>query len=79
MQKIGNFDIVINKCLWDMNPESIASDSDKNDFLLSVVNGFEDGNGERANSVNLYWIISLKLDCQQKIVIIFIQNHHIRL
>lgn len=43
MQKIGNFDIVINKCLWDMNPESIASDSDKNDFLLSVVNGFEDG------------------------------------
>lgn len=43
MQKIGNFDIVINKCLWEVNQESTTPDLDKNDFLLSVINGFEDG------------------------------------
>lgn len=43
MQKIGNFDIVINKCLWEVNQESTTTDLDKNDFLLSVINGFEDG------------------------------------
>lgn len=43
MQKIGNFDIVINKCLWEVNQESTMPDLDKNDFLLSVINGFEDG------------------------------------
>lgn len=43
MQKIGNFDIVINKCLWEVNQESATPDLDKNDFLLSVINGFEDG------------------------------------
>ena len=43
MQKICNFDIVINKCLWGVNQESTTPDLDKNDFLLSVINGFEDG------------------------------------
>lgn len=43
MQKICNFDIVINKCLWGVNQESPTPDLDKNDFLLSVINGFEDG------------------------------------
>lgn len=43
MQKIGNFDIVINRCLWEVNQESTTADLDKNDFLLSVINGFEDG------------------------------------
>ena len=43
MQKIGNFDIVINKCLWEVNQESTTPNLDKNDFLLSVINGFEDG------------------------------------
>jgi len=43
MQKIVNFDIVINKCLWEINQESTTPDLDKNDFLLSVINGFEDG------------------------------------
>lgn len=43
MQKIGNFDIVINKCLWEVNQESATPGLDKNDFLLSVINGFEDG------------------------------------
>lgn len=43
MQRIGNFDIVINKCLWEVNQESTTPDLDKNDFLLSVINGFEDG------------------------------------
>lgn len=40
MQKIENFDIVINKSLWEINS---TSDLVKNDFILSVVNGFEDG------------------------------------
>lgn len=43
MQKIVNFDIVINKCLWEINQESTTPDLGKNDFLLSVINGFEDG------------------------------------
>lgn len=43
MQKICNLDIVINKCLWGVNQESTTPDLDKNDFLLSVINGFEDG------------------------------------
>ena len=43
MDKIKNFDIVVNTCLADIESRSKKSDSDKNDFLLSVVNGFEDG------------------------------------
>lgn len=43
MQKIGNFDIVINRSLWDINQEPSTYDLDKNDFILSVINGFEDG------------------------------------
>ena len=43
MEKIKNFDIVINKCLWDIKPTSETLDLDKNDFLLSVINGFEEG------------------------------------
>ena len=42
MEKIKNFDIVINKCLWDIKPTSETLDLDKNDFLLSVINGFEE-------------------------------------
>ena len=42
MQKIGNFDIVVNKCLWEVNQESTTPYLDKNN-LLSVINGFEDG------------------------------------
>lgn len=43
MEKIVNFNIVINKCLWEINQELTRTDLDKNDFLLSVINGFEDG------------------------------------
>ena len=43
MDKIKNFDIVINTCLTDIESRSKKSDFDKNDFLLSVVNGFEEG------------------------------------
>lgn len=43
MDKICNFDIVINKCLAEINPDSVMPDFDKNGFLLSVINGFEDG------------------------------------
>lgn len=43
MDKIKNFDIVVNTCLADIESRSKKSDFDKNDFLLSVVNGFEDG------------------------------------
>lgn len=38
-----NFDIVVNTCLADIESRSKKSDFDENDFLLSVVNGFEDG------------------------------------
>ena len=43
MQKIGNFDIVINKSLWDINQGLSMPNLSKNDFILSVINGFEDG------------------------------------
>ena len=43
MGRIKNFDIVINKCLWEIKPTSETLDLDKNDFLLSVINGFEEG------------------------------------
>ena len=43
MDKIKNFDIVVNTCLADIESRSKKSDFDENDFLLSVVNGFEDG------------------------------------
>mgnify|MGYP000306718865 FL=1 len=40
MDKICNFDIVINTCLAEINPASVMPDFDKNGFLLSVINGF---------------------------------------
>lgn len=40
MDKICNFDIVINTCLAEINPTSLMPDFDKNVFLLSVINGF---------------------------------------
>ena len=40
MDKICNFDIVINTCLAEINPTSLMPDFDKNGFLLSVINGF---------------------------------------
>ena len=43
MQKIGNFDIIINKSLWDINQGLSMPNLSKNDFILSVINGFEDG------------------------------------
>lgn len=43
MQKIGNFDIIINTSLWEINQTSPAFNLNKNDFILSVINGFEDG------------------------------------
>ena len=33
MQKIGNFDIVINRCLWEVNQESTTADLEKKRFL----------------------------------------------
>lgn len=53
MDKICNFDIVINKCLAEINPDSVMPDFDKNGFLLSVINGFEDGAWRKKYSVSL--------------------------
>ena len=36
MDKICNFDIVINKCLAEINPDSVMPDFDKNVFLFST-------------------------------------------
>lgn len=43
MEKLCNFDIVVNTCLADIDTQSSTSEFNKNDFLLSVINGFEDG------------------------------------
>ena len=36
MERIKNFDIVINKCLWEIKPTSETLDLDKNDFLWDL-------------------------------------------
>lgn len=43
MEKLCNFDIVVNTCLADIDTNPPTSEFHKNDFLLSVINGFEDG------------------------------------
>lgn len=41
--KIWRFDVLVNDCFINFNPDRIKITPDENDFLLSVVNGFEDG------------------------------------
>lgn len=53
MGRIKNFDIAINKCLWEIKPTSETLDLDKNDFLLSVINGFEEGKWRKMSSISL--------------------------
>lgn len=43
MEKIQEFDILINTSLFNLVTESDTRLLDKNDFLLSVINGFEEG------------------------------------
>lgn len=47
--KICNFDILLVDCFMNFNPDRVKIKPDKNDFLLSVVNGFEDGHWMKKN------------------------------
>lgn len=48
-EKICNFDILLNDCFMNFNPDRVNIKPDENDFLLSVVNGFEDGHWMKKN------------------------------
>ncbi len=53
MDKICNFDIVINTCLAEINPASVMPGFDKNGFLLSVINGYLQHENKRIRDCSL--------------------------
>lgn len=48
-EKLWRFDILVNDCFMNFNPDRENILPDDNDFLLSVVNGFEDGHWMKKN------------------------------
>lgn len=48
-EKLWRFDILVNDCFMNFNPDRENIQPDDNDFLLSVVNGFEDGHWMKKN------------------------------
>lgn len=48
-EKLWRFDILVNDCFINFNPDRKNIQPDDNDFLLSVVNGFEDGHWMKKN------------------------------
>lgn len=48
-EKLWRFDILVNDCFINFNPDRENILPDDNDFLLSVVNGFEDGHWMKKN------------------------------
>lgn len=50
--KICNFDILLDECFINFNPDRTKISPDENDFLLSVINGFEDDHWLRKNFQN---------------------------
>lgn len=48
-EKLWRFDILVNDCFMNFNPDKDNIQPDDNDFLLSVVNGFEDGHWMKKN------------------------------
>ena len=49
IEKLWRFDILVNDCFINFNPDRENIQPDDNDFLLSVVNGFEDGHWMKKN------------------------------
>ena len=48
-EKLWRFDILVDDCFMNFNPDKENIQPDDNDFLLSVVNGFEDGHWMKKN------------------------------
>ena len=48
-EKLWRFDILVNDCFMNFNPDRENIQPDDNDFILSVVNGFEDGHWMKKN------------------------------
>lgn len=48
-EKLWRFDVLVNDCFMNFNPDKVDVQPDDNDYLLSVVNGFEDGNWIKKN------------------------------
>ena len=51
--KIWKFDILIDDSFVNFNPNSVEITPDTNDFLISLVNGFEEGHWMKKNFQNL--------------------------
>ena len=47
--KLWRFDILVDDCFMNFNPDKENIQPDDNDSLLSVVNGFEDGHWMKKN------------------------------
>lgn len=48
-EKLWRFNILVDDCFMNFNPDKENIQPDDNDFLLSVVNGFEDGHWMKKN------------------------------
>lgn len=70
--KIWKFDILIDDSFVNFNPNSVELTPDTNDFLISVVNGFEEGHWMKKNFQNFIYnnIAETALKAEERIRII---------
>lgn len=70
--KIWKFDILIDDSFVNFNPNSVEITPDTNDFLVSVVNGFEEGHWMKKNFQNFIYnnIAETALKAEERIKIV---------
>ena len=70
--KIWKFDILIDDSFVNFNPNSVEITPDTNDFLISLVNGFEEGHWMKKNFQNFIYnnIAETALKAEERIKIV---------
>ena len=70
--KIWKFDILIDDSFVNFNPNSVEITPDTNDFLVSLVNGFEEGHWMKKNFQNFIYnnIVETALKAEERIKIV---------
>ncbi|MBR5434232.1 MAG: DUF1837 domain-containing protein [Bacteroidales bacterium] len=70
--KIWNFNILIDDSFVNFNPNSVEITPDTNDFLVSLVNGFEEGHWMKKNFQNFIYnnIVETALKAEERIKIV---------
>lgn len=70
--KIWKFDILIDESFVKFNPDSVVFTPDTNDFLISLVNGFEEGHWMKKNFQNFIYnnIAETALKAEERIKIV---------